>query len=204
MPRSRHVSSTLRAAWGTWRNIDAIDLKPWQMSVALCHKHFAKSIAPQRTIMNQSQVKRIILVHLILPYCRLRRWVGTRCSAAPRFGAYALRAGCRKSGVATLALIGCLAAHAQAPIRERGEAVSPIDGARRAADRASDALASAENRRSAAQARIAKAEQALAAARKEQDAANIEHAAAESELIRARKSEAEAREALVRALDARK
>ena len=115
-----------------------------------------------------------------------------------------MRGRCLKAAITTLALAACLMAHAQAPIRDRSEAVSPIDGARRAADRANDALTAAENRINGAKARAGKAEQALAAAGKEQEAAKIEQAAAESELLRARKADSEAREALARAIDARK
>ena len=154
--------------------------------------------------MAHSYTNRIILVQShpggLWPLRRIR----SLCSTAPRFGARDLHTRCLKAAITSLALAVCLTAHAQAPIRDRSEAVSPIDGARRAADRANDALTAAENRINAAQARADKAKQALAAAGKEQEAANIEQAAAASELLRARKADSEAREALARAIDARK
>lgn len=154
--------------------------------------------------MAHTYTNRIILVQLhpgsLWPLRRIR----SLCSTVPRFGAHDLQTRYLKLAITTLVLAACVTAHAQAPIRDRSEAVSPIDGARRAADRANDALTAAENRINAAKARAGKAEQALAAAGKEQEAAKIEQAAAESELLRARKAESEAREALARAIDARK
>lgn len=154
--------------------------------------------------MAQLNLIRIILVQTNAAGWSPLRSVRLPCYSVPRFGARALRTKFGIAAIVALALIAGFAAHAQAPIRERSETVSPIDGARRAADRATDALSTADQRRNAANSRYEKAQQAWAAARKEQDAAKIEQTAAESELLRAHKSAAEAREALARALDARK
>jgi hypothetical protein len=94
--------------------------------------------------------------------------------------------------------------HAQAPVRDRSEAASPVDGARRAADAARDSLATAESRSSAAATRRKKADAALAGAKREVEAARQDEAAATTEILRARKADEDARAALGKLLELRK
>ena len=103
-----------------------------------------------------------------------------------------------------LACVGSQPSHAQAPILDRSESAAPVDGARRAADVARNALATAESRANAAAERRKKAEAALIEANTELEAARKEASAAASEVARARKADAEARAALGRLLEARK
>ena len=106
--------------------------------------------------------------------------------------------------VVVLLLAGLNLAHAQAPIRERSDAVSPIDGARRAADLARNGLVAAQLRSAEATTRLQKAEDALKAAQKEIDAARLEKSAADRAQDTAKTTDDQARAGLARALDARK
>ncbi|MBL8384678.1 MAG: hypothetical protein JNM90_16470 [Burkholderiales bacterium] len=118
-------------------------------------------------------------------------------------GALARRGLTRGAGYALAALLlaGSSGILAQAPVRDRSESVTPLEGARRAADVARDNLEAAQHRQEAALARQRKADEALAAAQKEQAAARDEGAAAAAALAAARKAEADAREALARTLE---
>ena len=110
----------------------------------------------------------------------------------------------RSMAALVLLFIGMGVAHAQAPIRERSEPVSGLDGARRAADVARNGLVAADSRHAEATARVKKAEDGLLAAQKEIEAARTEKAAADRAQEAARKANEQARAALARALDARK
>ena len=102
------------------------------------------------------------------------------------------------------ASLGFPNAHAQAPIRDRSESATPVEGARRAADVASNALTAAENRAKIAAERKKKAEAVLVEAHNELEAARQEATSATSEVAKARKADAEARAALGKLLEARK
>lgn len=104
----------------------------------------------------------------------------------------------------TIAALGIPNAHSQAPIRDRSEAATPVEGARRAADVAGHALTAAESRAKIAAERRKKAEAALVEANNEMEAARREANAATSEVAKTRKADAEARAALAKLLEARK
>jgi hypothetical protein len=125
-------------------------------------------------------------------------------SISPRAAAVQLRhiAAHAAMAVAMFAPL-CGTASAQAPIRERSDAVSTIDAARRAADAAHNATVGAQSRLAEAGARVQRATEAAAAARKEEDAARAEHAAALDAVARARSGENRAQAALTRALEQR-
>jgi len=108
-------------------------------------------------------------------------------------------------GATTLVFLSFAAnfAYAQAPIRDRSESAAPVEGARRAADVAANALAAAESRLNLASERHKKAEAALTEAQRELDAARRESASASAEVTKARKVDAEARAALGKLLDSR-
>jgi hypothetical protein len=103
-----------------------------------------------------------------------------------------------------IAALGVPNAHAQAPIRDRSESATPVEGARRAADVAGNALTAAESRAKIAAERRKKAEAVLVEANNELEAARQEANAAISEVAKARKADAEARAALGKLLEARK
>jgi len=102
------------------------------------------------------------------------------------------------------ASLGIPNAYAQAPIRDRSESATPVEGARRAADVAGNALTAAESRAKIAAERRKKAEAALVEANNELEAARQEANAATSEVAKARRADAEARAALGKLLEARK
>ena len=103
----------------------------------------------------------------------------------------------------TLVSIAASVSHAQAPIRDRSESAAPVEGARRAADVAANALTAAETRANIASERRKKAEAALIEAQRELEAARQESTAATAEVTKTRKADAEARAALGKLLDAR-
>ena len=104
---------------------------------------------------------------------------------------------------ALLVLFLCLPciAGAQAPIWERGEAAAPVDGARRAAETAHDALSIAQTAERNALQRTEIANRAYGVAKKELDEAHAVQKAAAVELTRAVETDRRARAALTRALD---
>jgi hypothetical protein len=105
--------------------------------------------------------------------------------------------------LAPLALF-CGISFAQAPIRERSDAVPAIDAARRSADAAHNATVGAQARLTQAEARLRRANEAAAAARKEEEAARAEQAAATEALASAKNSETQAQAGLTRTLEQRK
>lgn len=179
-----------------------------QMRRALCHSHFRRDAGKQCTINAQKDKDRPDLVHS----------GGVRSSGpllhAPDGGyvpAWLQKlkseislAAMRSTVALVLVLVGMGTAHSQAPIRELGEAVSGIDGARRAADVARNGLVAADSRHAEATTRVKKAEDGLLAAQKEITAARVEKAAADRAREAARTADEQARAALARALDARK
>lgn len=179
-----------------------------QMCRALCHSHMRRDRSIQCANSVHATKECFILVH-----------IGGACNAGPlvhvpnkvtsRVRSQTLRPEIlhtvlRSMAALALLLIGVGVAHSQAPIRERSEAVSGIDGARRAADVARNGLVAADSRHAEASARVKKAEDGLLAAQKEIEAARTEKAAADRAQEAARKADDEARAALARALDARK
>jgi hypothetical protein len=108
-------------------------------------------------------------------------------------------------GATTLIILNFAVAfsYAQAPIRDRSESATPVEGARRAADVAGNALAAAESRSKLASERHKKAEAALTEAQSELEAARRESASASAEVTKARKADAEARAALGKVLESR-
>lgn len=106
--------------------------------------------------------------------------------------------------LAALAVLLPLPAPAQAPVRERSETATPLEGARRAADVARNELAAAQRARDNADLRLKKAEEALAAAQKELAAARADATAAAAAVSQARTADEQARAALAKALDGRK
>ncbi len=178
------------------------------MRRALCHRHFQSDADKRRTINAQSTFISTILVHLwcghgfnAMARLPLRQFVLIRLQKLKRD---ILLAAIQSAGALVLALLGAGTAYPQAPIRERSDAVSAIDGARRAADLARNGLVAADARRNEATARVKKAEEGLLAAQKEIEASRIEKAAADRAQEAARAADDLARAALVRALDARK
>ena len=87
----------------------------------------------------------------------------------------------------SLMLLLCLPciAGAQAPIRERGEAAAPVDGARRAFDTARDALSIAQTAERNRVQRTEIANRAYGVAKKELDEARAAQKGAATELARA-------------------
>ena len=112
--------------------------------------------------------------------------------------------GIRATAALVLVLLGMGMAYSQAPIHELGQAVSGIDGARRAADVARNGLVAADARHADATTRLKKAEDNLLAAQKEIEAAVAEKAAVGRAQEAARTADERALSALARALDARK
>lgn len=179
-----------------------------QMRRALCHSHFRRDDSKQCTINAHSDKIGTNMVH----FDSIRR--SGPLVRVPDSGHLSVRsqklkpeitlAAMRSMAALVLVLFGMDMAHSQAPIRERSEAVSGIDGARRAADAARNGLAAADSRHAEANARVKNAEDGLLAAQKEIEAARPERAAAERAQEAARKADEQARAALARALDARK
>lgn len=97
-----------------------------------------------------------------------------------------------------------LSVAAQAPIRERSEPASGVEGLRRAAATTRNELATAEARHKAAQAEQKRAEAVHEAATKELESARAETERAQAALERSRATDAQARAELNRALDAKR
>ena len=175
---------------------------------ALCHSHMGHNERKQRTINAQGNWICSILVHS----CRVHGSAPSRRvpdSELMHLLPQELKLGCARTAMRSIAalvlmFVGLGMAHSQAPIRERSDAVSGIDGARRAADVARNGLVAADSRQSEANARVKKAEDSLLAAQKEIAAARTEKAAADRAQEAARTADERARAALARALDARK
>lgn len=175
---------------------------------ALCHSLLERDEENGCTRNVQISPGRTISVHLrgiqgAVPFCHApnnasmhARWQTLK----PRLS----RAALESIAAFVLILTGLDMAHSQAPIRERSEPVSGIDGARRAADTARSGLVAADTRQAEATARVKKAEDSLLAAQKEIEAARSEKAAADRAQVTARSADENARAALARALDARK
>ena len=175
---------------------------------ALCHSNLARDKEKERTANAQRSGISTILVHWSRNRGTATCLIGPNSEAMhsrrqnPRL--WPSRAAMRFAAALVLMLVGLGMAHSQAPIRERSEAVSGIDGARRAADVARNGLVAADARQTEAIARVKKAEDTLLAAQKEIEAARSEKAAAERAQEAARTADESARAALARALDARK
>lgn len=175
---------------------------------ALCHSNLGHNEYKQRTINAQENSIRPVLVHS----CCVQGPAPSRRvpdSELMHLRPEELKPGCARAArrsIAALVLmfVGLGMAHSQAPIRERSDAVSGIDGARRAADVARNGLVAADSRQSEANARVKKAEDNLLAAQKEIEAAHTEKATADRAQEAARAADEKARAALARALDARK
>lgn len=95
-------------------------------------------------------------------------------------------------------------AWAQAPIRERSEPATGVEGLRRVASTTRNELAAAEARVKSAQAEQKRAEAVYAAAAKELAAARSETERAQAEQAAARAADQEARAALNRALEGKR
>lgn len=158
-------------------------------SAAHCATLTAASPSNIRTVMNHLAEKRTELVQTI----------EQQSPATERKIRHATNLCC--IGLQLACLSWAPVAMAQAPIRDRSDAVAPIEGARRAADAARNALVAAENRQAAAISRRKQAEEAMAAAQKEIEAARIEESGAGAELARSRQADEKARAALSRVLD---
>lgn len=179
-----------------------------QMRRALCHSHLRCDDGKQCT----NNVRIDIDCTKLVQSMSIRRSgapLHVPCKRQAPFRPQALKPEIRLAALQTmtalvLVLMGMGMAHSQAPIRERSEAVSGIDGARRAADAARNGVVAADSRHAEATARVKKADDGLLAAQKEVAAAITEKAAADRAQEAARKADEQARAALARALDARK
>jgi hypothetical protein len=178
------------------------------MRRALCHSHIDSNDGKQRTISAQNARVCTILMHPVgvpasSPLLRGPEWwlvPARRHKLKPEISLATMQA----TAALALVLLGMGVAYSQAPIRERGEAVSGIDGARRAADVARNGLVAADARHADATTRLKNAEDGLLAAQKEVESARTEKAAADRAQQAARTADERARAALARALDARK
>jgi len=179
-----------------------------QMRRALCHSHLRGDDGKQCTNNVHTDIDCTMLVQS-MSVCRFGALVPVPCKTQSPLRAQTLKPEIRLATIRSLTalvlvLMGMGLAHSQAPIRERSEAVSGIDGARRAADAARNGLVAADSRHAEATARVKKAEDGLLAAQKEIDAARTEKAAADRAQKAAGHADDQARAALARALDARK